>query len=362
MYIESLSLDFFRNYSHLSMEFDPKVNIFYGQNAQGKTNLLEAIYLCATGRSHRSQYDREMIHWNQEEAHIQILLQKEHGKQKIDMHLKKNSKKGAALNGVALQKLGQLLGTLHVVMFSPEDLALIKNGPKERRRFLDMELCQLYPVYYYNLQQYYRLLKQRNQLLKSLQKKPELIDTLPIWDEQLVSLGSQIIQTRQEFIQHLNEKIQPIHHHITGQKESLVIQYEKDITLDEYGNKLKKSRGRDIDQGNTSVGPHRDDLSFWINQVDVRLYGSQGQQRSVALSLKLGEIELVKETIKDVPVLLLDDVLSELDRHRQYHLMDYISDLQTFLTCTGVEDLIFQRFDSSTFYQVCEGNIKKMAQ
>ena len=360
MFIKSIALDFFRSYTHLSMNFDSKVNVLYGQNAQGKTNLLEAIYLCATGRSHRNQYDRDMIHWDQNEAHIQILVQKKYGTQKIDMHLKKNSKKGAALNGVALQKLGQLLGTLHVVMFSPEDLALIKNGPRERRRFLDIELCQLYPVYYYNLQQYYRLLRQRNQLLKSIQRKKELMDTLPVWDEQIVDIGIKIIQARQNFVQNLNEKISPIHSHITGKKETLLIQYEPDISIYDYEEKLKKNRRRDVEQGNTSAGPHRDDLSFWINQVDVRLYGSQGQQRSVALSVKLGEIELVKEIIKEVPVLLLDDVLSELDQHRQYYLLDYISDLQAFLTCTGVEDFIRQKFDSSTFYEVHGGTIKKV--
>ncbi|NMA82252.1 MAG: DNA replication/repair protein RecF [Epulopiscium sp.] len=363
MFIQSVSLESFRNYTDLSIDLDSKINIFYGANAQGKTNLLEAIYLCATGRSHRTSYDREMIRWDLDQAHIKLILQKEERQQKIDMHLRRNSKKGAALNGVPLQKLGDLLGTLHVVMFSPEDLALIKSGPKERRRFLDIELCQLYPVYYYDLQQYHRLLKQRNHLLKTLQRKKErkndLVETLSIWDEQLISLGSRIIESREEFINQLNEKIRPIHSHITGKKEQLTIRYEQDISIEEYEKKLNKSRQRDIEQGNTSVGPHRDDLSFWVNGMDIRLYGSQGQQRSVVLSLKLGEIELVKETIDDVPVLLLDDVLSELDSQRQAYLMDYISDLQTFLTCTGVEDLLLNKFSGSTFYHVKEGKIKK---
>lgn len=359
MIINKLSLTNFRNYKDLDVSFDPKLNIIYGNNAQGKTNILEAIYVCATSKSHRTNAFREMIQMEFKEAHIHISLEKDKNEYAIDVHLNQTGKKQFSINKLPIRKLDELLGVIHVIMFSPEDLSLIKNGPKDRRRFIDIELSQLNGVYFHYLQQYHRLLKQRNALLKECQRKPshDNREQLDIWDIQVVHYGAKVIEIRDDFIRDLNEIYKKRHFDISGGQELMDLKYDKNVSLDDYEDKLKKAQDKDIRFGSTSVGPHRDDLLFDLNGVDLRKYGSQGQQRTAALSLKLSEIDLVIERRDENPVLLLDDVLSELDANRQSYLMEHLDGIQTFITCTGVEDFIKKDFDNKLFLNVENGEI-----
>jgi DNA replication and repair protein RecF len=355
MIIKSLELADFRNYENLEIVFDKGTNILYGDNAQGKTNILEAIYVSATTKSHKGSKDKEIINFNKEEAHIRTYLLKEEEEIRVDMHLRKNKSKGIAIDGQKIKKAADLMGLLNVVFFSPEDLSIIKNGPAERRRFTDMELCQLDSFYLYNLNHYNKIINQRNKLLKDMYFQPELRETLNIWDSQLVSFGSKIIERRQQFASQLCEIIYDIHKKLSGEKEELIIQYEPDVSIDNFEKMMKLNQERDIKLKQTTTGPHRDDFSFIVNGIDIRKYGSQGQQRTAALSLKLSEIELVKRISKDTPVLLLDDVLSELDSNRQNYLLNSIGDIQTIISCTGLDEFINNRFEINKIFKVTNG-------
>ena len=357
MIIKSLELADFRNYDSLHIDFSNGTNILYGDNAQGKTNILEAIYLSATTKSHKGSKDKDIVNFNKEESHIRTYLEKEGIEMRVDMHLRKNKTKGIAIDGQKIKKAAELLGLLNVVFFSPEDLSIIKNGPAERRRFVDMELCQLDQFYLYNLNHYNKIVNQRNKLLKDMYFNPSLRETLNIWDSQLISFGSKIIERRQLFVEQLNEIIYDIHKKLSGGKEELVIQYEPDITIEEYEKALLMSQERDINLKQTTVGPHRDDFSFVVGNIDIRKFGSQGQQRTAALSLKLSEIELVKKMTKDNPVLLLDDVLSELDSSRQNYLLSTIGDIQTIITCTGLDEFVNTRFEIDKVFKIENGTI-----
>lgn len=357
MIIESIELKNYRNYDELHMEFHPGTNILYGNNAQGKTNILEAIYVCCTTKSHRGSKDREMIHFNQNESHIKLTVRKNDVPYRIDMHLKKNKTKGVAINGIPIRKASELFGIVNVVFFSPEDLNLIKNGPAERRKFIDLELCQLNKLYVHSLVSYNRILMQRNKLLKDLFFHPEYEETLDVWDMQLVQYGKEIIRFREEFIGQLNDMILPIHRKLTGGHEDLRIIYDPDSSGKELAENIKRSRAQDVKQKTTLVGPHRDDIGFFLGDIDIRRFGSQGQQRTAALSLKLAEIELVKKLVRDYPVLLLDDVLSELDGERQNHLLEAITHIQTMITCTGLEDFVNNRFQIDKLFRVVQGTV-----
>ena len=359
MIIKSLELMNFRNYEFLDLKFSEGTNILYGDNAQGKTNVLEAIYLSATTKSHKGSKDKDIVCFDKEEAHIRTYLAKEGIEYKIDMHLRKNKSKGVAVDGQKLKKAADLLGLLNVVFFSPEDLSIIKNGPAERRRFVDMELCQLDNFYLYNLNHYNKIVNQRNKLLKDMYFNPQLKDTLNIWDSQLVSFGSKIIERRRMFVGQLNEIIYGIHKKLSGDREELIIKYEPDVEIDDFETILKKNQEKDIKLKQTSVGPHRDDFSFMTGNIDIRKFGSQGQQRTAALSLKLSEIELVKKITKDTPVLLLDDVLSELDSNRQNYLLNSIGNIQTIITCTGLDEFVNNRFEINKVFKVVEGTIQE---
>ena len=352
MIIKSLELENYRNYKTLSINFDSGTNILYGDNAQGKTNILEAIYLSATTKSHKGSKDRDIINFDADEAHIRTYVVKDGLENRVDMHLRKSKSKGIAINGQKIKKAANLLGLLNVVFFSPEDLSIIKNGPAERRRFVDMELCQLDNFYLYNLNNYIKIVNQRNKLLKEMYFNPGLKDTLPIWDSQLVSYGGKIIERRNAFVSQLNEIIYEIHLKLSGGKESLKIVYEPDVSLDDFEKKLEAEQEKDIKLKQTTTGPHRDDLSVMVGDVDIRKFGSQGQQRTAALSLKLAEIELVKKVTKDTPLLLLDDVLSELDSNRQNYLLNSIGDIQTIITCTGLEEFVNNRFEINKVFEV----------
>ena len=357
MKIRSLKLKNYRNYDLLKLDFDGAANIFYGDNAQGKTNILEAVYISGTTKSHRGAKDRELIRFGQDESHIEAIVEKNGIDYQLDMHLKKNSPKGIAINKMPIRKASELFGIVNFVFFSPEDLNIIKNGPSERRRFIDMELSQLDRVYLSNLTNYNRIVNQRNHLLKSMGIGGELKDTLEVWDMQLIQYGDKIIERRKEFLDRVNEIISSIHKKLTGNREEIQVIYEPsngNLTLEQA---LQKNRERDIRIKSTSAGPHRDDICFMVGGLDIRRYGSQGQQRTAALSLKLSEIELVKQAAKDTPVILLDDVLSELDKHRQNYLLDSINDIQTLITCTGVEDFVNHRFYINKVFHVHGGQV-----
>ncbi|SHO54274.1 DNA replication/repair protein RecF [Anaerocolumna xylanovorans] len=357
MFIKTLELKDYRNYENLSMDFSQGVNILYGDNAQGKTNILESLYMCGTTKSHRNSKDREIIKFEKEESHIRIILENKGISHKIDIHLKKNKAKGVAIDGIPIKKSSELLGIVNYVFFSPEDLGIIKNGPSERRRFLDMELCQLDKVYFYHLSNYHKIINQRNNLLKQISFNRKLLDTISVWDDQLVFHGIKVMEGRENFIRTLNPIVDSIHSNLSGKKESLTIHYEPNTDKNSFEETIKKFLERDIALKSTGTGPHRDDISFLNGTIDIRKFGSQGQQRTAALSLKLAEIEVVKRITKNQPILLLDDVLSELDRKRQNYLLNSIHDIQTIITCTGLEEMVQNRVQCDRIFKVTEGTV-----
>ena len=357
MIIKSLKLKNYRNYDLLDLTFDPKTNILYGDNAQGKTNILEALYLSGTTKSHRGTKDRDMIQFGYDESHLETVVEKKGIIFQIDMHLKKNKPKGVAVNGIPIRRASELFGIVNVVFFSPEDLNIIKNGPAERRRFIDLELCQLNKLYVHALVQYNRVVTQRNKLLKELAFRPDYEDTLDVWDMQMVQYGREVMKYRAEFVEELNGIILSIHQQLSGKKEDLQIIYEPNTPADEFEAELKRGRPQDIRQKTSLSGPHRDDISFHVNGIDIRKFGSQGQQRTTALSLKLAEIEIVKKIVKDYPILLLDDVLSELDSSRQNHLLGGIGHIQTVITCTGLDEFVNHRFPIDKVFRVTAGTV-----
>ena len=359
MYISSLELADFRNIASLHMEFSQGTNILYGENAQGKTNILESLYMLSTTKSHRGVRDRDMIRFGREESHIRSLIMKGGIDYRIDMHLRKNKSKGIAINGQRIKKASELIGILHIVFFSPEDLGIVKNGPAERRRFMDMELCQLDASYLHNLNQYNKTVENRNRLLRDIYMFPDLKETLDVWDAQLVNFGSKIIESRRRFILDLNEIVGEIHGKLSGGREHLSLLYEPNTAAEDLEERLRFSRERDIHMKTTSTGPHRDDFSFMDGEIDLRRYGSQGQQRTCALSLKLSEIDLVKKMIGHRPVLMMDDVLSELDSGRQNYLLNTIGGIQTFITCTGLDEFVNNRFRIDQVYRVENGMCTK---
>lgn len=364
MIIKSLELSDYRNYESLLINFDKGTNILYGDNAQGKTNILEAIYMSATTKSHKLSKDKEIIRFGNQEAHIRTIIEKDDIETRVDMHLRSSKSKGIAIDGIKIKKAAELMGLTKIVFFSPEDLSIIKNGPAERRRFIDIELCQLDNFYLYNLNNYNKIVNQRNNLLKNLFVNPELKDTLSIWDKQLISYGSKIIERRKQFVDQLNDIIASIHSNLSGEKEKLRLIYEPNVDIESYASSLENSHDRDIKLKQTTIGPHRDDISFNVIsestnniEIDIRKYGSQGQQRTAALSLKLSEIELVKKITKDTPILLLDDVLSELDSNRQNFLLNSIGNIQTIITCTGLDEFVNNRFEINKVFKVTNGSV-----
>lgn len=356
MFVKSLELKNFRNYDDLSMTFDKDNNILFGDNAQGKTNVLEAVYVSGTTKSHKGSKDKELIKIGEDEAHIRLIVNKNGIDRKIDMHLRKNKSKGVAIDGIPIKKSMELCGLINIIFFSPENLNIIKNGPSERRRFIDMELCQIDKFYLDNLYKYNKIVNQRNNLLKQINVDKSNLETLSIWDEQLVSYGKKIINRRKEFVDELNVIVNVIHKKLSGEKEDLKLVYEPNISVDSFEEKLFVNRDRDIILKSTSIGPHRDDMGFLINGIDVRKFGSQGQQRTAALALKMSEVDLYYQEKGEYPILLLDDVFSELDQTRQERLLEKIKGLQTIITCT---DFNFDTKENVRFFSVSSGVITK---
>ena len=356
MFIEKLELKNYRNYEELDINLSNDVNIFFGDNAQGKTNILESIYLCATASSHRGSKDKDIIRFDNDEAHIKLFTKKREMSYRIDMHLKKNKAKGIAVNGVPVKRISEIFGILNVILFSPEDLSIIKDGPSKRRKFLDVELCQIDKIYLNNLINYNKILNQRNKVLKDYGRVNNVDTMLDVLDEQLITYSKEIIKRRKLFIRELNGIVFDIHSRISDNREKINIVYKPNID-EKIEDMYLMNRDTDKRYRTTSIGPHRDDMVFMNDKEDIRVYGSQGQQRTVALSLKLAEIELVKNRINDNPILLLDDVLSELDDKRQSHLIDSLKDVQTLITCTGVNDFINKQTGKNKIFKVINGTV-----
>ena len=330
-----------------------------GDNAQGKTNILEGIYYCAFARSHRTSKDRELINWNADNALLSVMVGRERLDKRIDISILKDGKKAIQINKIKIKKIGELFGNFNVVMFSPEDLKIIKDSPGVRRKFIDMELCQLNPKYYYNLVQYNKVLNERNSILRNRNINKDILD---VYDMQLVEFGYNIIIDRLEYIQKLNKYSAKIHSEITSGKEKIEFKYISTIKdleniKENFYSLLEKNRVRDCERGITSVGPHRDDFTVLINDIDTKSYGSQGQQRTAVLTIKFSSLKIIKELTGEHPVLLLDDVLSELDFSRKRYILSTIGDIQTIITCTGIEDLYEYLDDKSKVFKVKDGEI-----
>ncbi len=338
MFFKKIKLDNFRNYDDLSLEFDPKLNIILGKNAQGKTNLIESLFIMGLGRSFRTGKDQEMIRFGSDFSKATSFIDDEGREKEIEIVYSKEGKI-IKVDGVKLQRTADLLENIYIVVFSPDDLRIVKDGPESRRRFIDRELCQIKPIYYSDLGNYKKVLKQRNYLLKGNYEDHSLFD---VFDESLAEYGIRIMEERFKFVDILYSISKDIHSDISGKSEELKIEYEasfkRGITKEEYKLALKKSFEKDKAKGYTSIGPHKDDLKIEVNGIDIRSFGSQGQQRTASLSLKLAEIDLIKKETGKNAVLLLDDVLSELDINRQRYLIDSMKDIQVFITSTDIDE------------------------
>ncbi|MFD1416236.1 DNA replication/repair protein RecF [Oceanobacillus jeddahense] len=366
MHIEQLKLTNYRNYEALDITFDDKVNVIIGENAQGKTNLMEAIYVLSFTRSHRTMREKELIRWDSDYATIEGRITKRN--QSIPLQISISSKgKKAKINHLEQHRLSDYIGAVNVVMFAPEDLTIVKGSPQIRRRFMDMELGQIQPTYIYHLSQYQKILKQRNHLLKQLQRRSSVDETmLDVLTDQLVEHASFLLERRFVYLDLLRKWAGPIHEGISRNLENLEIQYDATIKVSEEANKekittiyqdsFKNIREKEIERGTTLVGPHRDDLLFFVNGKDVQTYGSQGQQRTTALSIKLAEIELIYQEVGEYPILLLDDVLSELDDYRQSHLLNTIQGkVQTFVSTTNVDGIHHETLKNAELFYVHQG-------
>lgn len=360
MKINELELQNYRNYTTQKIKLSDNLNIIIGKNAQGKTNLLEAVFLCAIGRSPRTTKDKDLINWNNNFAKVYLNVSKNIGNKEIDIYLFANQNKAIKIDKIPIKKMGQLMSVFNAIYFSPDELKLIKESPDERRRFMDIDLCQFDRNYFYTLGNYNKVLMQRNKLLKNPDYET-LKATLPIWDEQLAGYGAKIILARLKLIEKLKVFANTIHKNLTSNAEDLIISYQgytaesetelKNLLLSKYAENIDK----DIKLGFTTIGPHRDDIKISANNIDLRSFGSQGQQRTASLTLKLAELEVFKENIGEYPVLLLDDVLSELDLTRQNKLLEYIKPIQTLLSCTDFD------FDiPHTKYHINNGLVNKI--
>ncbi|MFD2117393.1 DNA replication/repair protein RecF [Paenibacillus yanchengensis] len=367
MFLNHIQLQNYRNYNQLELPIKHQVNVFLGPNAQGKTNLLESIFTLALSKSHRTNKDKELIGWSGDHATIHGTVQKKYGTVKLELLLSSQGKK-AKINSLEQRKLSNFVGALNVVMFAPEDLEIVKGTPGIRRRFLDMEIGQVQPGYLYTLQQYAKVLIQRNNFLKSAAHSSVDQAMLMVWNEQLATYGVKIMLKRQHFIKKLKNYAKEIHAGITNHAEQLDIYYrpsfdveldvEETVLFQHFMIKLSQVKDGEFRRGVTLVGPHRDDLSFFINDKEAQIFGSQGQQRTTALSIKLAEIELIREEIGEYPILLLDDVLSELDHNRQTQLIETFQDkVQTFITTTSLESVQLGSLKDLGVYHVMDGKV-----
>ncbi len=370
--MERLYLKNYRNIKEEDLAFNPTLNLFIGKNAQGKTNLLESIYLMGTGSSHRTKSDQDLIDWDADYFFLKASIIKRTREMTFSYGYNK-SKKEIKIDNNPLQKIGDLMGYINVVLFSPEDLQMVKGSPAFRRRFLNLEISQVNPYYYHNLQKYNQVVRQRNLLLKEIRanyaERKKKRDLLSVWDQQLVDLGSRLIKKRLEVIERLDILARLTHRKITDGRENLKMEYksvlgaiEEQTSREEieiiFAERLKEDVDNEINRGSTLYGPHLDDIELFINEVNVRQFGSQGQQRTTALALKISELEFMKSEIGEYPILLLDDVFSELDSLRKSHLLEVIRDkIQTFITSTDA-DAVNEIQSKYNLYSVTEGQVE----
>ena len=365
MHVKNIRIINFRNYYNLNIEFNNKTNIIIGKNAQGKTNLLESIYICATGRSFRTNIYREMINFKKNEAYIGANINIGNHEKFVEIKMERDKTKRIRVNKTELKNHKELYSGLNVVAFSPEDLILVKGGPQERRNFLDMEISQIRPVYNFNINRYNKILFQRNNLLKTNRLQGNIYSLLEIFDLQLAKIGTEIILERNKYINELCELTNITHNKITLFNENLELKYISNIQILEnklemeksYLEKLKKNAKKDMELASTQLGPHRDDILITINNNELKTYGSQGQQRTVVLSIKLAEVELIKKQRGIYPVLLLDDVFSELDIERRKYLIKSFKDMQTFITVTDAIDLKEMKTNDKLVFYIENGNL-----
>lgn len=350
MYIERIKLNNFRNYKQLDLELNKNLNIIYGDNAQGKTNILESIFLCSFGKSFRTTKEKEMIMFNEDKCLVEVYYQKSDRDGKIKIEI--GNKKQISLNGIKLKKLSELLGNMNIVIFTPEDINILKEGPVKRRRFLDIMIGQLRPNYVYNLNMYLKTIEQRNNYLRQIRDEGKQENLIEIWDEKLADYGEKVYEYRKEFMEKIANKINVIHSKITEEKECLKIEYVSNCeNKNDYLKLLKERRNLDIIKGFTTKGVHRDDFMIYINNREVSTYGSQGQNRTVILSLKLAELNVIYDEIGEYPILLLDDFMSELDEKRRKNFLNNIKNTQVILT--GTEQIQLPDLDYNLY------NIKK---
>ena len=363
MYFKGIKLQNFRNYELEQVDFHPRVNIITGNNAQGKTNLLEALYMMSLAKSFRTSKDSEMIGFGKAFGRIKAESYKDERSVEVEIILEEGQKT-VKIDGLKTNKISDILENNYIVIFSPEDLGIIKGEPEKRRKFINRELCQIKPVYYSNLSRYKKILQQRNYLLKQDCIDP---DVLSVWNQEFADTGSRIIRERTGFIAKLDRISKDIHHRITDGKENLSILYESNVPLketlaeqtEEFLRKLQKNAQQDLFRKTSTVGPHKDDLNIAIDGIDIRSFGSQGQQRTAALSLKLAEIEIIKEETGEIPILLLDDVLSELDFSRQRFLISALREAQLFITTTEISDYVKNTLSDNYIFTVKGGKISR---
>ena len=353
MYVKKIKLHNFRNYDEQEIELNKNINIFYGDNAQGKTNIIESIYLCSIGKSFRTNKDNELIKFNENMAEVFLEYEKKDREGKIKFEL--SEKKNIYINSIKIKKLSELLGNVNIVIFNPDDINILKEGPSKRRKFLDIMISQLRPNYVYNLNMYIKTLEQRNNYLKQIKTENKEEEMLDIWDEKLAEYGEKIYNYRNEFIEKIKSKINNIHDVITEGKEKLKLNYISDCeNKNEYLKVLRNNRKLDIIKGFTTKGIHRDDFMVYINNEQINIYGSQGQNRTVILSLKMSELQVIYDEIGEYPILLLDDFMSELDEKRRKNFLKNIRNTQIIITCTDKIEL--EEIDKN-IYEIKNGKI-----
>ncbi len=366
MKISSLRLNNFRNYEKLELKLNDDLTVLYGENGQGKTNIVEAIYLCATGKSHRTSKESELLKFGSDIFDVFLRLEKENYPREIEIKWNEEKKKQITINEIPITKMGELIGLLNAVIFSPEDMSIVKEGPANRRRFIDIAYCQINSAYFYNLQQYGKILKNRNALLREIAQTGKNEETIDVWNQSLAAVGSKIVLARIAFVEQLSALVNKWHCVLSDEREDLQMKYDctfpvqkgdnLEIIQKNFLNKLEENYKKEIALQTTTAGPHRDDFILMLNDKEIRHFGSQGQQRTAVLALKLAEVDVMKNETGETPVLLLDDVLSELDHKRQTLLLNSIAGIQTVITCTNKKS-IKSLDEKSSFFEVKNGKI-----
>ena len=349
MWIKKIKIKNFRNYESEEINLEKNINIFYGQNAQGKTNIIESIFLCSLGKSFRTKKDKEMIKLNEQNALVEVEYEKSDRDGKIKIEI--GNKKNIYLNGIKIKKLSELLGNLNIVIFTPDDINILKGGPQNRRRFLDIMISQLRPNYMHILNLYLKTIEQRNKYLRQIKEEHKDENLLEIWDEKLAEYAIKIYEYRKEFIEKIIKKLDIIHKNITNGEEQIELEYVTECdSKEKYLKLLKERRKLDIIKGFTTKGIHRDDFVIYINKKEIKIFGSQGQNRTAMLSLKLAELQVIYDEIGEYPILLLDDFMSELDRTRRKNFLENIEGTQVIITGTeklDIENLKYLEYNVS---------------